>query len=177
MAWPRIAHSAKLLLVPGDPKLAGFSGWDPFRHPGSVCCNVPPVAIAEVLVQRFGRVVFAFEAIALPSNIVPPHITIVKLNLVRRSTFSVRVRAGDRSVLGPNLWDWRAPTAKIISCFGGRRYDCRLKHSLLATRPDAALSPHHTFTPPPTCPPAAATGSAVVLVGLLSAPEARLRAR
>ena len=27
----------------------------------------------------------------------------------------------------------------------------------LATRPDAALSPHHTFTPPPTCPPAAAT--------------------
>ena len=47
----------------------------------------------------------------------------------------------------------------------------------LATRPDAALSPHQTFTPPPTCPPAAATGSAVVLVGLLSAPEARLRAR
>ena len=47
----------------------------------------------------------------------------------------------------------------------------------LATRPDAALSPHHTFTPPPTCPPAAATGSAVVLVRLLSAPEARLRAR
>ena len=43
----------------------------------------------------------------------------------------------------------------------------------LATRPDAALSQHHTFTPPPTCPPAAATGSAVVLVGLVSAPEGR----
>ena len=41
----------------------------------------------------------------------------------------------------------------------------------------SALSPHHTFAPPPTCPPAAAIGSPVVLVGLLSAPEARLRAR
>ena len=27
----------------------------------------------------------------------------------------------------------------------------------LASRADAALSPHHTFTPPPTCPLAAAT--------------------
>jgi len=47
----------------------------------------------------------------------------------------------------------------------------------LATRPDAALSPHHSFALPPTCPPAAAAGSPVVLMGLFSAPEARLRAR